>query len=293
MRFCSTSTARSPTRRRISPRHSIACAGRAASSRFRSLGCARTRRTVRAGCSARGWASRRTIRSTRRCGTTFCVEYEAALCVETTLFTDVDVVLGAIEARTLAWGIVTNKATRYTLPLLESLGLAGRAGAVVCGDTTPFAKPHPAPLLAAAEQLGIDPLRCVYVGDAERDITAGVAAGMRTIVARYGYIEPRRRSGRRGRRTAWSPTRADAARLAARCARAMRHVTRLPGHAPAFTNSHSAGLPSRTPVTCTAWFAISGLTNATSTSSTPASAMPFACAIRSADFMPSIDVKPL
>jgi phosphoglycolate phosphatase len=120
----------------------------------------------------------------------FLVEYEAALCVETTLFTDVDVVLGAIEARTLAWGIVTNKATRYTLPLLESLGLAGRAGAVVCGDTTPFAKPHPAPLLAAAERLGIDPLRCVYVGDAERDITAGVAAGMRTIVARYGYIEP-------------------------------------------------------------------------------------------------------
>jgi phosphoglycolate phosphatase len=120
----------------------------------------------------------------------FLVEYEAALCVETTLFADVEVVLGAIEARTLAWGIVTNKATRYTLPLLESLGLAGRAGAVVCGDTTPFAKPHPAPLLAAAERLGIDPLRCVYVGDAERDITAGVAARMRTIVARYGYIEP-------------------------------------------------------------------------------------------------------
>lgn len=120
----------------------------------------------------------------------FLVEYEAALCVETTLFADIDVVLDAIEARTLAWGIVTNKATRYTLPLLESLGLADRAGAVVCGDTTPFAKPHPAPLLAAAERLGVHPRRCLYVGDAERDVTAGVAAGMRTIIARYGYIEP-------------------------------------------------------------------------------------------------------
>jgi phosphoglycolate phosphatase len=120
----------------------------------------------------------------------FLVQYEAALCVETTLFSAIGAVLDAIEARSLAWGIVTNKATRFTLPLLESLGLAGRAGAVVCGDTTRFAKPHPAPLLAAAERLAVDPGRCVYVGDAERDITAGVAAGMRTIVACYGYIEP-------------------------------------------------------------------------------------------------------
>ena len=120
----------------------------------------------------------------------FLAEYEAALCVGTTLFADVEALLDAIEARSLKWGIVTNKATRYTTPLLDLLGLGGRAGAVVCGDTTPHAKPHPAPLLAAAERLGIVPGRCVYVGDAERDVTAGIAAGMHTIVARYGYIEP-------------------------------------------------------------------------------------------------------
>ena len=119
----------------------------------------------------------------------FLVEYEAALCVDTTLFLDVAALLDAIEARSLKWGIVTNKATRYTTPLLELLGLDGRAGVVVCGDTTPHAKPHPAPLLAAAERLGIAPARCVYVGDAERDVTAGIAAGMHTIIARYGYIE--------------------------------------------------------------------------------------------------------
>ncbi len=84
---------------------------------------------------------------------------------------------------------MTNKATRYTTPLIEQLGLGRRASAVVCGDTTPFPKPHPAPLLAAARMLAVPPERCVYVGDAERDVTAGIAAGMRTIVARYGYIE--------------------------------------------------------------------------------------------------------
>ena len=119
----------------------------------------------------------------------FLAHYESALCVETILFADVDALLGAIEARALKWGIVTNKATRYTMRLLELLGLGERPGVVVCGDTTPHTKPHPAPLLAAAAGLGVPAARCVYVGDAERDVAAGVAAGMRTIIARYGYID--------------------------------------------------------------------------------------------------------
>ena len=119
----------------------------------------------------------------------FLAHYESALCVDTTLFADVGAVLDEIESRALKWGIVTNKATRYTMPLLELLGLGGRARVVVCGDTTPHTKPHPAPLLAAATGLGVAPERCVYVGDAERDVAAGVAAGMRTLVARYGYID--------------------------------------------------------------------------------------------------------
>ena len=121
----------------------------------------------------------------------FLAHYECALCVDTMLFADVDALLGGIEARALKWGIVTNKATRYTMRLLDSLGLGERAGVVVCGDTTPHTKPHPAPLLAAAARLGVPAARCVYVGDAERDVAAGVAAGMRTIIARYGYIDAR------------------------------------------------------------------------------------------------------
>jgi len=120
----------------------------------------------------------------------FLAHYAAALCVASELFADVEAVLAALEARALPWGIVTNKATRFTTPLLEALSLASRTGAIVCGDTTPFAKPHPAPLAYAAERLGVTPSRCVYVGDARRDVEAGRAAGMPTLVARWGYIAP-------------------------------------------------------------------------------------------------------
>ena len=120
----------------------------------------------------------------------FLAHYEAGLCVESTLFAHIDTVLDALDARALPWGIVTNKATRYTTPLLTSLHLTPRAAAVICGDTTAFAKPHPAPLTEAAHRLGVAPARCVYIGDARRDIEAGKAAGMRTLVARWGYIEP-------------------------------------------------------------------------------------------------------
>ena len=114
--------------------------------------------------------------------------YAQALCQHTRLFSGADIVLAEIERRGLRWGIVTNKAARFTLPLLERLQLAPRAKAIICGDTTPQPKPHPAPLIAAAVALSVDAADCLYVGDAERDIAAGQAAGMKTLVARYGYL---------------------------------------------------------------------------------------------------------
>lgn len=116
--------------------------------------------------------------------------YAAALAVHTRLFAGAEDALGAIEDRGLAWGVVTNKAARFTLPLLEHLGIAARAGVVVCGDTTPKTKPHPAPLLHAATLLRVDAASCVYVGDAERDVAAARAARMAALVASYGYIAP-------------------------------------------------------------------------------------------------------
>ena len=118
----------------------------------------------------------------------FLAYYADALCEQTTLFPETDRVLAEIERRGLRWGIVTNKAARFTVPVVERLALAARAGAVICGDTTAQSKPHPAPLLAGAAALAVEPGRCVYVGDAERDIIAGRAAGMRTLFAAYGYV---------------------------------------------------------------------------------------------------------
>jgi 2-phosphoglycolate phosphatase len=118
----------------------------------------------------------------------FLAYYQDSLCEHSRLFPEAERVLADIERRDLPWGIVTNKAARFTLPLLDHLELSGRAAAIVCGDTTAQPKPHPAPLLHAATTLGVDAARCVYVGDAERDVVAARAAGMKSIVATYGYI---------------------------------------------------------------------------------------------------------
>jgi N-acetyl-D-muramate 6-phosphate phosphatase len=114
--------------------------------------------------------------------------YTDHLCDDTVLFPGMPELVGALEARRLPWGIVTNKPQRFTLPLLERLGYHQRAAAIVSGDSTPTPKPSPASLLLAAAQVGVDPTRCTYVGDDERDIVAGRAAGMRTIAVRYGYL---------------------------------------------------------------------------------------------------------
>ncbi|PLZ01852.1 phosphoglycolate phosphatase [Burkholderia sp. WAC0059] len=117
----------------------------------------------------------------------FLANYEASLCVETALFPGIGALLDELDARGVRWGIVTNKAARFTDPLVALLKLDSRAGCVVSGDTTPHSKPHPAPLLHAAQAIGIDPRRAVYVGDDLRDVQAGQAAGMVTIAAAYGY----------------------------------------------------------------------------------------------------------
>ena len=114
--------------------------------------------------------------------------YESRLTVLTYAFDGVAELIVGIVERGLKWGVVTNKAARFTLPLTKAIPLFSTAQTIVSGDTTPHAKPHPAPLLEAARQLGVSPGRCLYVGDDERDIVAGRAAGMPTVVAAYGYL---------------------------------------------------------------------------------------------------------
>jgi N-acetyl-D-muramate 6-phosphate phosphatase len=114
--------------------------------------------------------------------------YERNLARNSALFPGIPSLLDEIEDRGLSWGIVTNKSERFTFPLLRALRLLDRARCVVCGDTTPYAKPHPAPLIEAMSMIGTTAGRCVYVGDDERDVQAGHAAGMSVVVVRYGYL---------------------------------------------------------------------------------------------------------
>ncbi|MET3108650.1 2-phosphoglycolate phosphatase [Oxalobacteraceae bacterium GrIS 2.11] len=116
----------------------------------------------------------------------FLSNYERAICEHSTLFNGVTQLLALIAARQIPWGIVTNKAARFTMPLIPLLGLQ-QANCVIAGDTTPYSKPHPAPLLEAARQLQLAPQDCCYLGDDLRDIQAAQAAGMHSIAVAWGY----------------------------------------------------------------------------------------------------------
>lgn len=104
------------------------------------------------------------------------------------LFDGIEAVLREIEQRNVPWGIVTNKPRRFSEPLIKAMQLDQRLTCLVCGDDATRAKPHPDTLLMACDLAGVKAKNCVYVGDAERDIQAGRAAGMKTIVALFGYI---------------------------------------------------------------------------------------------------------
>ncbi|MCA3238283.1 MAG: phosphoglycolate phosphatase [Curvibacter sp.] len=121
----------------------------------------------------------------------FLANYERCMTDRTSAFDGIEALLCALRQRDLVWGVVTNKIERFTLPLTAAIPLFASAATIIAGDTTPHPKPHPAPLLEAARRLQIDPQRCLYVGDDERDIVAGLAAGMQTVAATYGYLGTR------------------------------------------------------------------------------------------------------
>jgi phosphoglycolate phosphatase len=119
---------------------------------------------------------------------TFLEYYAERICEETRLFPGVAELLAELKARSIAWGIVTNKATRFTERIIAELKLA--PDCVACGDTTPHLKPHPASLLHACSQIRLAPADCTYLGDDLRDMKAAQAAGMRPIAVEWGYHHP-------------------------------------------------------------------------------------------------------
>jgi 2-phosphoglycolate phosphatase len=118
----------------------------------------------------------------------FLRRYEERMTSETRVFDGIVETIARLRSQGIAWGIVTNKMARLAEPLIRWLGLAESAGAIVCGDTTAYSKPHPEPLLEAARRIGVDASHCAYVGDDRRDVEAGRAAAMATVVAAWGYL---------------------------------------------------------------------------------------------------------
>lgn len=114
--------------------------------------------------------------------------YEDKLCVDSVLFPGMQQLIEHINDQQMRWGVVTNKPGWLTEPLMQQIGLAENAACIVSGDTTNNRKPHPEPMYLACKQSGSRPENCIYIGDALRDIQAGNNAGMRTVVANYGYI---------------------------------------------------------------------------------------------------------
>ncbi|MGI9273128.1 MAG: HAD-IA family hydrolase [Woeseiaceae bacterium] len=118
----------------------------------------------------------------------FIDRYKEQVCDKSSIFAGLETLLDELDAASLPWGVVTNKPSHLTAPILATLGLADRSVCTVSGDTLPFRKPDPAPLLHACQMADVAPDDCIYVGDAIRDIEAGERAGMATIAAAYGYI---------------------------------------------------------------------------------------------------------
>jgi len=125
----------------------------------------------------------------------FLAHYTAHICDHTILFPGMAQLVDTLEDRGLPWGIVTNKPHRFTVPLMQELGYAERAACLISGDTCARAKPFPDQLFKACEIMNMNPVNCIYLGDDLRDVEAGQAAGMRCIIAKYGYIDARANLG--------------------------------------------------------------------------------------------------
>jgi len=115
--------------------------------------------------------------------------YQEHIAAQTQLFPGMIDVLSCLERNSVRWGVVTNKPAHLTEPLMAALGLEQRAACIVSGDSTTERKPHPSPMIYACAVAGCQAYQCLYIGDAKRDIEAGRRAGMKTMVALFGYID--------------------------------------------------------------------------------------------------------
>ena len=119
----------------------------------------------------------------------FLSDYANNVCKESHLYDGMAEILELCEKNDIKWGVITNKPIELSKSLLEGLGLFKRCSILLGGDSLPVRKPDPAPLLHSCMVMSLAPSECLYVGDHERDIIAGNAAGMDTAAALWGYIQ--------------------------------------------------------------------------------------------------------
>lgn len=118
----------------------------------------------------------------------FIETYRLRMTRDTLPYDGIRELMQALHDQGIGWGVVTNKAERLAIPLMQAMAFDPAPGCVVGGDTAGVAKPDPASILLACERMGVDPASCIYVGDSDRDMAAGRAAGMSTIGIAYGYV---------------------------------------------------------------------------------------------------------
>jgi N-acetyl-D-muramate 6-phosphate phosphatase len=120
----------------------------------------------------------------------FLERYQSHCAVLTRPFDGMHELLEDIEQAKLIWGVATNKPVRYAEPIMQQLGLAQRSAVLVCPDHVSRSKPDPEMILLACAKMGVEPAATLFIGDDERDIEAGRAAGCKTAAVTYGYIHP-------------------------------------------------------------------------------------------------------
>lgn len=118
----------------------------------------------------------------------FIEAYRRRMSRDTRPYDGIRELIRSLQAQDIGWGVVTNKAERLAVPLMEAMAFDPTPGCIVGGDTAGVTKPDPASILLACERMGVDPAACLYVGDSDRDMAAGRAAGMPTIGIAYGYV---------------------------------------------------------------------------------------------------------
>ena len=120
----------------------------------------------------------------------FLERYQKHCAVLSKPFDGMAELLTDIEQARLIWGVATNKPVCFAAPIMQQLGLAERSAVLVCPDHVSRSKPDPEMLLLACAKIGVQPGEVLFVGDDERDIEAGRAAGCKTAAVTYGYIHP-------------------------------------------------------------------------------------------------------